>query len=353
MRHGGSLIGLMGDFLDYLTKARGRQRSTVKTYWTAWELVFDFALERHGLHVTDIDVEDITHQFVRDFLEWLGTERRKKNCPNSRNLRLAAVKSFFSFLAEEHPLKYGVQAQMILALRGSKIEENETNYLSLTEVNLLIGTTDTCTHMGIRNRAILTLMPQTGIRNEELRMIRMRDLHLAGPSPFLHIAFGKGRKQRSIPLHEPTVLELEAWLRVRADADGGEDGPLFITTHGGALSEPALALVVDSAVSKVRLEHPDFTTKPVTPHVLRHTAAMLMVESGVDIADISMILGHKDVKTTMRYIHHNLKIKERAMARVTFPYVENMPMSPPALERWKPSEHDKILLDALRKKVKT
>jgi integrase len=314
MKHSGGLSTLLDRFWIYLELSRGYTPATVRTYKAGWGLLYKYAFEQRRILPTALAVEDLTPEFVQEFLNHL--EVAQGNSPSTRNNRLAAIQTFFRFLTEFKAVTYAGQASLILAIRSKRAVAPEIKFLTKEEATLFLTIPNVETWCGIRDRAMFTLMLQTALRSQEVRNLMISDVCLSPASPFIKIRWGKGRKDRTLPLKIETVQELQNWLKVR---DGGEDGPLFLSTRRGALSEDALGLVVTSNMRKLWETHQEVPKKNITPHKLRHTAAMLMFEDGVDIATISLFLGHEDVNTTIRYLHHSLKIKERAMYRTTFP----------------------------------
>lgn len=326
-------------FIDYLRISRGCSPATIRTYSMAFDILYRYCAEKRNIMPTALDVEDLTNDLIHAFLNHL--ELVVGNSISTRNNRLAAVQSFFRFLAEYKPVQYTGQAQLVRAIRGKKGDKPETKYLTLPEAKLLIEATDIHTNCGVRDRAMLTTAIQTGVRSDEIRSLVMGDLRLEPPAD-IRIQAGKGRKVRTLPLHDNTVVEIRRWLDIR----GHGDGPLFPSTHKKKMSEDAFGLIVRSNVEKVRAKHPAFPTKDISPHTLRHTAAMLMVDSGVGIETISLYLGHEDIRTTARYLHHNLNIKIRAMNRTTFPTTESA--LPPQSTQFVLSDSDREILKKLR-----
>jgi integrase/recombinase XerD len=343
MKRKASLIELLTRFLDYLTLTRGYTAATARTYKNTWTIVYKYAQRERGIAPTALEVDDLTQEFVHEFLNYL--EQKRFNKTSSRNNRLAAIQTFFRFLAETDALDYAQQAAHILAIRSKRAEKPQIDYLTHEEAVAFLSVPNPETWCGMRDRALLTFMIQTGVRSEEVRRISMNDITF-GNTPQVHIRFGKGRKQRVLPLKAETVVELQRWLQIRDDAP---DGPFFLSTRRGTLSDDALGLIVHSTMADLLEKHPSLAQKNITPHKLRHTAAMAMYEDGVAIETLSLWLGHANVATTMKYLQHSLKIKLRAMNRTSFP-------TPPGLthdrevigDRFVLSETDKEVLKKLR-----
>lgn len=313
MKRSASLIELLTRYFDYLVFTCGYTGATLRTYKAAWAAVYKYAQTRLSISPTALEVDDLTQEFVHEFLNYL--EQTRGNSTSSRNNRLAAIQSFFRFLAETDAITHAQQARHVLAIRSKRADQPQIDYLTREEAAALLAVPNPETWCGTRDRALFTFMIQTGVRSEEARRISMNDITF-GSTPQVHIRWGKGRKQRVLPLKAETVEELQRWLQIR---DEGPDGPFFLSTRRGSLSEDALGLIVHSAMAKLVDTHPALAAKNITPHKLRHTAAMIMFEDGMSIETLSLWLGHANMATTMRYLQHSLKIKLRAMNLTTFP----------------------------------
>lgn len=312
MKRPHTLLELLKMFGQYLLLSRGCTEATIDTYESAWTQIFTYAREQRNLRPTKLTVEDITTDFVNDFLVYL---LGRGNKVSTRNNRLAAIQAFFKYIAELDPIRYAAHAeriQTIRLIRGGG--PPPMDYLTRAEARAVIEASNPETDAGLRNRAMLTLMFQTGVRSSEVRALRLADFGVH-PSPYIEIRNGKGRKARTLPLHANTVRQLDAWIKVR----GLADGPLFPTNRFTHMGSGALELVVKTCVGKIVKAFPSLINRNITPHILRHTAAQFMLDSGVDIAVIALCLGHADVKTTYRYLHHNRRTKEKAMEQTTFP----------------------------------
>lgn len=331
MKHPYTLLRLLRMFGEHLIGQRGCSQATLNTYESGWSQLFYYAKERRNLRPTELTIEDLTPEFINDFLLYLDG---RGNAVSTRNNRLAAVQAFFQFVSELDPLRYAAQAEHIETVRNKRGGgAPPMDYLTREEARAVIEAPNAETSAGLRNRALLTLMFQTGIRSSEARALRLEDFYVH-PSPGIHIRHGKGRKPRHLPLHTNTVVELNAWLKIR----GFEDGPLFPTNRLTHMKSGALELIVKTSVSKATKTCTSLSNRNITPHILRHTAAMFMLDSGVDLAVIALYLGHADVKTTYRYLHHNRRIKEKAMNQTSYP-----------VPRLKPVDNDNAPLDDLQK----
>ncbi|MGI8534948.1 MAG: tyrosine-type recombinase/integrase [Mycobacteriales bacterium] len=241
------------------------------------------------------------------FLDHLETERG--NGVRTRNARLAAVHALFRFAALRHP-EHAAVIQRILAIPPKRFDRRLVTYLTEPEVTALLAAPDADAWTGRRDHALLVLAVQTGLRVSELTALTCADVRLGTGA---HVScLGKGRKQRITPLTSATTTVITAWL---AESRGEPADPLFPSRHGTAMSRDALERrLAKHAATAARVE-PTITEKKVSPHVLRHTAAMRLLASGVDSTVIALWLGHESVATTQIYIHADLALKEQALAR--------------------------------------
>ena len=297
-------------FTDRLISQRHASANTVAAYRDAWRLVLRYALERTGKQPSQLDLADLDAVFVGEFLDHLENERH--NSVRTRNARLAAIRSFFRYAALRHPEHAALTAR-VLAIPSKRCIQTDVSYLTRPEIDALVAAPDQRTWTGRRDRALLDLAAETGLRVSEFTGLRNQDVELATGA---HVrCMGKGRKERCTPLSKHSVAVLRVWLQERG---GDPDDPVFPTRRGTPLGRSAVEhLVAKHAVSAAQ-RCPSLATKHPTPHVLRHSCAMELLRSGVDIAVISLWLGHERVETTRQcYIHADLSIKERALARTT------------------------------------
>jgi site-specific recombinase XerD len=236
-------------------------------------------------------------------------EHVRGNSVRTRNARLAAIHSLFGFAALRHP-EHADDIRRVLAIPPKRADQTIVTYLTDTEVQALLAAPDRGTRAGRRDHALLCLAVQTGLRASELTSLTCQDVHLgAGP----HISCrGKGRKDRITPLTRRTVTVLRAWTIERA---GSPADPLFPTNRGGPMSLDSLAQRLTVHVATATLTCPSLASKNVTPHVLRHSAAMRLLHAGVDTTVIALWLGHADVSTTQIYLNADLTLKQRALDR--------------------------------------
>ncbi|MGH3366517.1 MAG: tyrosine-type recombinase/integrase, partial [Nocardioidaceae bacterium] len=264
---------------------------------------------------------DLDAPLIGAFLEHL--ERDRHNGIRTRNNRLAAVHSLFSYAALRHP-EHAASIQRVLAIPTRRFERNLVTYLTDDEVDALVAACDRTTWTGRRDHALLVLAVQTGLRISELAALRVADVSL-GTGAHVHTV-GKGRKERRTPLTPLTVAVLRSWL---AERGASSSGPLFPTSTGRSLSRDAIERRVALYVSRAAATRPSIRAKHVTAHTLRHTAAMRLLLSGVDVTVIALWLGHEQVSTTSCYLHADMTLKERAIARVAPPTTKPGRYRPP------------------------
>jgi integrase/recombinase XerD len=287
--------------------------NTIAGYRDSFRLLLRFAGDRIGRAPTKLRIEDLDAELVGDFLAHIEGERG--NSARSRNTRLAAIRSFFRFVAMNEPACL-FHCQKILAMPGKRYVRRTVEFLERAEMEALLAAPDRSTWVGRRDHALLLVALQTGLRASELITLRRCDV-VTGTGAHLRCE-GKGRKQRSTPLRRETVMVLEGWLRERAGAD---TDPLFPANRGTRLSRDGLEAIVRRHSLAASRTCPSLTGKRVSPHVLRHSTAMDLLHHGVDQTVIALWLGHESVETTRVYLHADLRLKERALARVTAPEV--------------------------------
>jgi integrase/recombinase XerD len=240
------------------------------------------------------------------FLDHLET--RRGNGARTRNARLAALRSFFRFLAPREPA-HAALIQRVLAIPQKRCDRRVVNFLTRPEVDAILASPDHTCWMGRRDHLLLLLAVETGLRVSELVHLRIGDVVL-GASSSLRCQ-GKGRKERMTPLSRRTAARLRGWLQERRATPAD---PVFPARHGGALSRDAVARLLTKHTIAATATQPALKTKTVSPHVLRHTTAVTLLQAGVDRAVIALILGHESVETTQMYLDADLATKERALA---------------------------------------
>ncbi len=264
---------------------------TIANYRDTFRLLIGFAHRHLKKPPTALAMQDLDAAFICRFLDHLEKDRGVS--ARSRNVRLAAIHSFFQYVALQEPA-LGALAQRVLAIKSKRHIKRPIDFLTRTEAEALLVAPDQQTRSGRRDHALLLLALQTGLRLSEIIGLRCQDVALeSGP----HVrCTGKGRKSRSVPLRKETVTILRAWLRER---NAQPDAPLFPNKH----------------VATARQHCPSLKAKHVSPHVLRHSTAMELLQGGVDRSIIALWLGHERMDTTQIYLHASLELKEKALTK--------------------------------------
>lgn len=302
---------LQAFFTDRLQRQRHASPHTIAAYRDALRLLLLFAQQRTGKQPSRLDLNDLDAPLIGAFLDHLEHERG--NSVRTRNARLAAIHSLYRFAALHHP-EHADVIQRVLAMPPKRSDRALITYLAEPEIDALLAAPDRGTWVGRRDHALLLVAIQTGLRASELIGLTRGDLHLgAGAHLSCH---GKGRKDRVTPLTSGTVATLTTWLRERA---GEPVSPLFPTSRGQPLSRGGLEHRLATYLPIAARTCPSLADKKVTLHVLRHTTAMRLLHAGVDTAVIALWLGHERVETTQIYLHADLTLKERALAKTTPP----------------------------------
>jgi site-specific recombinase XerD len=296
-------------FTDRLGTQMEASPHTVAGYRDTFRLLLRFAGERRNKAPTKLSVADLDADLIGDFLVHVETVRR--NSARSRNTRLAAIRSFFRYVAMREPA-HALHCQRILTMPSKRHTQRIVDFLTRSEMDALLAAPDCRTWIGRRDRMLLLVALQTGLRASELIQLRRRDV-VFGTGAHVRCD-GKGRKERCTPLRKETAKELETWLRSHA---GGDDAPVFPTLRGGRLSRDALEHLVRKHGAAASAACPSLQGKRVTPHVLRHSTAMDLLHHGVDQTVIALWLGHESVETTQIYIHADLRLKEKALDRLS------------------------------------
>jgi integrase/recombinase XerD len=300
-------IYLQRFFTDRLAAQLHASPNTVASYRDTFRLMLKYAAERLKRQPTELQVADIDAKLIGHFLTFVETKRG--NGARSRNTRLAAIHSFFKYVAGNEP-QLLLHCQQVLAMPSKRYEKRTIDFLTRAEVEALIRAADPTTRSGRRDRILLLLAFQTGLRVSELINLTCGDVVIGTGA---HVrCLGKGRKERATPLRKDCVEALRVWL---AERGGADSEPLFASNRGDRLSRDAVERIVRKHVELASRTCPTLKGKRVTPHVLRHSAAMQLLQNGVDRTVIALWLGHESVETTQMYVHADLILKEQAMAK--------------------------------------
>jgi site-specific recombinase XerD len=322
---------LQSFFTDRLHRQRQASLHTIAAYRDAIRLLVVFAADQTAKAPSNLDMADLNAPLIGAFLNHL--EAGRNNSVRTRNARLAAVHALFRHAAVHRPDDAAV-IQRVLAIPPKRFDRGLVSYLTEQEITALLAAPDRRTWTGRRDHALLMLACHTGLRASELVHLTVSDVHL-GTGP--HVScLGKGRKQRITPLTTATVATLRAWLSERA---GLPAQPLFPTRRGDPLSRDGLQRRLTIYSSSAANACPTLRDKHISPHVLRHSAAMRLLAAGVDTTVIALWLGHEHVATTQIYVHADLALKEKALARTAPQHG--------APGRYRPSDRVLAFLDGL------
>lgn len=296
-------------FTDRLIRQMDASPHTIAAYRDTFRLLLSFASARLGKLPSALYIEELDVPLLGGFLDHL--EQDRGSSPRTRNVRLAAIRAFFRYVSFSEP-GLAHLCQRVLAIPTKRYDRKPAEFLTEGEVAALIGSIRTHSWIGRRDHALLAVALQTGLRNSEITGLRRRDVKFGTGA---HVrCLGKGRKMRCTPLRSDVARTLEAWL---ADNPGPPEAPVFPTARGGALSADALQRLVTRHIAVAARSCPTLANKTVTPHTLRHTAAMTLLSHGVDLTVIALWLGHESTETTQIYLHADMALKERALAHAT------------------------------------
>lgn len=294
-------------FTQRLISQRQVSPHTIASYSDTFRLLLAFAQKHLHKQPSYLALEDLEAPLIITFLEDL--EKNRGNAARSRNLRLTAIRSFFNYAAYQVPAQ-SAQIQRVLAIPSKRETHSLVRFLTRPEIDALLDAPNQSKWGGRRDHAFLMVTMQTGLRLSEMTGLRRPDVHL-GTGAYVH-CLGKGRKERCTPLTKQSVKVLQAWLR--EPARNGSDF-LFPNARGNMLSADGAEYLVAKHVAVARQKCPSLRQKRVSPHVLRHTAAMELRAAGVDLSTIALWLGHESIETTQIYMDADLDLKEKALAK--------------------------------------
>lgn len=301
-------------FTDYMVQQRALSPCTVASYRDTFVLLLRFAEKQLGKAPVNVQLTDINAKFLATFLDHLEGERN--NSARSRNIRLAAVRSFLKFAARRDLANLRVIEQA-LAVPMKRFDRKMVGFVPREQMLAVIDA-PTDTWVGQRDRLLLTLMFNTGARVSEIISVRVADVVL-GPTSSIRL-HGKGRKQRSLPLWKTAAKAVRDWLHVNPQLQA--DAPLLPRRDGKPMTRANVAQRLKLAVEAAKTKYPDLAKMTVTPHIVRHSTAMSLLQSGADPCDIALWLGHESPSTTHMYVEADLVMKERALARLKPPEIK-------------------------------
>ena len=298
-------------FQQRLPVERGASSHTSDSYAYAFKLLLGYASERLKVPPSQLALEQIDAPLVVSFLNYLETARG--NAPSSRNIRLAAIKSFMHFLEYRVPSALE-QVRRILAIPPKKAETRLVRHLTVDEMQAILNAPEPTEWDGLRDRAMLHLCFAAGLRVSELVALRLADVTLQ-PHPSI-LVHGKGRRERCLPLWKVTAAALRAWLAVRATSPAPE---LFVNAHGQAMTRSGFEYILDKHVHTAAGSCLTLSTKRVSPHVLRHTCALTVLQATKDLRKVSLWLGHAHMQTTEMYTRADPSVKLEALEAMIAP----------------------------------
>lgn len=296
-------------FVDRLLGQLGASAHTVAAYRDSFRLLLRFAADSLGRTPSELRIEELDASFIGRFLDHL--EAVRGNSARTRNNRLSALHAFFRYVAICEPA-HALHCQRVLAIPSKRHERGPVEFLTEEETAALVAAPDPGTWIGRRDRTLLLVASETGLRNSEATSVRRRDVGFGAGA---HITcLGKGRKMRCTPLRPAVAAVLREWM-VR---QGGEpDDYVFPSSRGGRISADAFQRLLSKHTTAACRRCPSLATKTVSPHTLRHSAAMALLRRGVDLSVIALWLGHESTETTQVYLHADMQLKERALAHAT------------------------------------
>ena len=312
-------------FTEYLPRQRGSSQHTVRAYRDALKLLLEFTAQRSGRQIASLDLGDLDVDAITGFLDHI--EINRSNSAATRNCRRAALRSFFKHLVR-NDLVHSRQYTRVLAIPSKKARQRPATYLEADDVRAIIAKPDQRTVDGWRDYALLLFLYNCGARVSEATGVRWGDLQLVPPRQVrLH---GKGRKERLVPLWRDTA---DALHRLRSMAMSADQQYVFVNRHGQPLTRDGVAYILQKYASAVALEgRPTLARKRITPHVLRHSCAVALLQSGTGVTVIRDYLGHASIATTGRYITTNLQMKRDALDT----FWEHAGIEPARTKSWKP-----------------
>jgi integrase/recombinase XerD len=316
-------------FSHYLPVQKGLAANTILAYRDAIKLLLCYASDTLGKNVEELCVEHIEEPLVLDFLDHL--ENTRGCTPRTRNARLAAIRALFSFIAREEPSLL-VHCQKIRTIPIKRTKHKTVDYLEENEMQALLDSVDINARNGVRDKAMLLLLYNTGARVSEIVQLKLADLRLdAAPQVRLQ---GKGNKDRSCPLWPETVEALQDYLKQRTAKDPATQ-QLFLNANGSPITRFGVRHIIGKYATLAKKQCPSFAIKTVNPHTIRHTTAMHLLRAGNDINMVSYWLGHANINTTHVYVEIDMEMKRRMLTEAGAPVVKKpLPWQKPNVLQW-------------------
>ncbi|MBZ0186109.1 MAG: site-specific integrase [Candidatus Obscuribacterales bacterium] len=293
-------------FIQRLMKQRQASPHTISSYRDTFRLLLRYCQKTLHKPASNLVLEEIDAPLISTFLDEL--EKVRKNSASSRNVRLAAIRSFFRYAALEAPT-HSAQIQRVLAIPSKRQHRPVVSFLTRDEISALLSAPDLSTWAGRRDRTLFLIALQTGLRLSELVSLEHKDLNF-GSSNYIRVT-GKGRKERCTPLTKQTAKLLKQWIK----ESSGDNTIVFPGMRGTRLSADGVQYLLSKHVATAGKTCQSLTGKRVTPHMMRHSCAMELLQAGIDRSMIALWLGHESVETTQIYLHANLAMKENILAK--------------------------------------
>lgn len=318
-------------FYQRLINQRDSSQRTIASYRDSFKLFLCFTQDYLKKRIDKIQLEDLDADVVLRFLEHLEIER--KNSVRTRNQRLAAIRSFMQYVGLKEPTELPI-IERVLAIPLKKFDRPLIGFLTRIEIEAIINAPDIKSWNGQRDHVLFATLYNTGARVSEIINIKVKDIDIShSKSILLH---GKGRKERTIPLWKSTTALLKSWIKKN---NGSLDDFIFLNRIGEKLTRSGVEYRLSVAVTMASKKIPTLKNKKISPHVIRHTTAMHLLQSGVDLAVVALWLGHEGVTTTQHYIEADITMKEKALSKIQDPKIKSL--------RFKPNKELLAFLDAL------
>ncbi len=312
--------------IQFLPNEKGVSENTVLAYRDALKLLLKYCADHLKLKIDKLTFDQINAEIVIKFLDYL--EQVRKCTPSTRNARLAALKTFFSYLGREIP-EFLDKSREINAIYKKKTPHKTVDYLDTDELKAILESIETTARNGYRDRALLLLMYNTGARVQEVVDIKLNDLRLDAASQIK--LTGKGKKERIVPLWENTIEAIKAYISKRKTIQKGEE-KLFLNDKGTNITRFGIRYIIKKYTDKAIVEQPSLKQKKVSPHTFRHTTAMHLLQAGNELNLVRLWLGHSDLNTTHMYIEINIEMKKEILLKA-------QPIKlKPEVKKWKNSK---------------
>lgn len=296
-------------FTDRLINEKRASPHTIASYSDTFQLLLKYAAYKLKKQPSELKLTDLNDKFIRDFL--MDLEKNRNNTPQTRNVRLTAIKSFFQYASFQEPGKSALIGR-VLAIQKKKANKNLIHYLTPLELKALLASPDLDTWIGRRDYAIILVATETGLRLSELNQLKWENIHMADKRGYIQ-CIGKGRKERSCMLSQQTCRVLQSWKK---ETEISPFSFVYPTKHGERMSPDCVQWLLKKYKRIAEKKCPSLKGKKISPHVLRHTAAMNFHQAGVDLATIAIMLGHESVETTQIYLKADLKLKEEVLNKL-------------------------------------